>query len=74
MRHELKEILSDTLLDPSVGGPVSALLDHHAIRRVWDAFQAGSTNWARPWALFVVKSWGQRLGEMRPGVENSSTP
>ncbi|MEM4725025.1 MAG: asparagine synthase-related protein, partial [Candidatus Hadarchaeum sp.] len=30
------------------------------VMRVWRDFQAGRTNWARPWALYVLVEWTHR--------------
>lgn len=68
MRNGLRQRVDEALTDPSLGGPMSQFLDGDEVRRVWEAFQRGRTGWARPWALFVLKTWGQRLADAHPGT------
>jgi asparagine synthase (glutamine-hydrolysing) len=63
MQDGLRSHIDEALSDPTLGGPLCNLLDAGEVRRVWDAFLQGRTNWARPWALFVLKMWGQRLAD-----------
>jgi len=35
-------------------------LDPTAIASVWADFEGGKTNWARPWALYVVHEWARQ--------------
>lgn len=36
---------------------VSSVLQGEAVMAVWRDFESGRTNWARPWALFVLGEW-----------------
>jgi asparagine synthase (glutamine-hydrolysing) len=38
----------------------SAVLRGEAVMGVWRDFESGRTNWARPWALYVLHEWLQR--------------
>ena len=60
LRGPLSSQVEDALLDDSYGGAASALLDGRAVRNIWKRFCAGEAYWTRPWALFVLKSWGER--------------
>lgn len=35
-------------------------IDKKAVRNVWTDFEAGRTNWSRPWSLFVLNEWCSR--------------
>ncbi len=52
------------LLDLNYGGPVCDALDHEAVRCIWRGFKTGRTTWSRPWALYALKSWGERIAEV----------
>ena len=39
---------------------VSTVLQRDAVMAVWRDFEHGRTNWARPWALYVLQEWLQR--------------
>jgi asparagine synthase (glutamine-hydrolysing) len=60
LRGSLRDDVRSTLLDPDMGGAVAAALDQRAVRSVWERFERRETSWSRPWALYVVKQWGQR--------------
>jgi asparagine synthase (glutamine-hydrolysing) len=36
---------------------LDGLLDQRAVEEVWNDFLARKISWARPWALYVLKSW-----------------
>lgn len=59
MRGPLKSHVEATLLDRSYGGLVVDELDPAAVAAVWQRFLAGRGVWVRPWALFVLKVWGE---------------
>ncbi len=60
LRGPLRSQVEDALLDGSYGGAASALLDGSEVRNIWKRFCAREAYWTRPWALFVLKSWGER--------------
>lgn len=39
---------------------VIPVLNRQASMQVWQDFEQGQTNWARPWALYVLQTWLQR--------------
>jgi asparagine synthase (glutamine-hydrolysing) len=57
LRGPLRTRVESTLLDPDSSGPLADLLDHVAVRHVWDRFQDGKTEWVRPWSIYVLKTW-----------------
>lgn len=59
LRGPLRGKVEDVLLDDSFGGTASVLLDGVKVRDIWERFCGGKTYWTRPWALFVLKSWGE---------------
>jgi asparagine synthase (glutamine-hydrolysing) len=60
LRGTLRNHVESVLLDHGHGGQVAASLDQRAVNDVWKRFLAGETQWQRPWALYVLKSWGER--------------
>jgi asparagine synthase (glutamine-hydrolysing) len=60
LRGPLRSQVEDALLDEGYGGAASALLNGDEVRNIWKRFCAGDAYWTRPWALFVLKSWGER--------------
>jgi hypothetical protein len=60
LRGELRAEVEAKLLDPRRGGAVADVLDPDAVAAVWRRFQSGRATWVRPWALYVLKEWGER--------------
>jgi asparagine synthase (glutamine-hydrolysing) len=60
LRGTLRDRVESVLLDHDYGGQVAGSLDHQAVEEVWGRFLAGETQWQRPWALYTLKSWGER--------------
>jgi asparagine synthase (glutamine-hydrolysing) len=60
LRGTLRNRVESVLLDHDYGGQVASSLDHQAVADVWRRFLAGETQWHRPWALYTLKSWGER--------------
>jgi asparagine synthase (glutamine-hydrolysing) len=60
LRQGLGQEVGRALEDPDFGGGVAEALDAEAVRGVWADFRSGTTQWTRPWALFALKSWGER--------------
>jgi asparagine synthase (glutamine-hydrolysing) len=60
LRGTLRERVESVLLDHDHGGQVAALLDQRAVDDIWKRFLADETQWHRPWALYVLKNWGER--------------
>jgi asparagine synthase (glutamine-hydrolysing) len=60
LRGTLRNRVESVLLDHDHGAQVAASLDHRAVDDVWKRFLAGETQWHRPWALYVLKTWGER--------------
>jgi asparagine synthase (glutamine-hydrolysing) len=58
--RELRAEVEATLLDPRRGGAIADVLDPAAVAGVWRRFQRGEAAWVRPWALYVLKEWGER--------------
>ena len=59
MRDALRTEVESVLYDPSIGGPVGEALDGRAVASVWRGFLARQRHWTEPWALYVVKRWGE---------------
>jgi asparagine synthase (glutamine-hydrolysing) len=55
LRSEMSLKVSLRLQNPSDG--LAAWAEPQAVSRVWSDFEAGHTNWARPWALYVLDEW-----------------
>src|SRR5215469_5214690 len=53
-RSEMEPVLDAKRIDQ---GPLGALLNGKAVRRVWSDFLGGSLSWSRPWALYVLQRW-----------------
>jgi asparagine synthase (glutamine-hydrolysing) len=53
--------------------PLKPLLVPKAVRGAWQNFLVGQTNWARPWALYVLNEWVRRH-LAKPSVEPVPTP
>jgi asparagine synthase (glutamine-hydrolysing) len=60
LRSTLRERVESALADRDYGGQVAENLDSRAVADVWRRFLAGETQWHRPWALYVLKAWGER--------------
>ncbi len=58
----LREGLADTVESrlEEYSASVPTLLHQDAVLAVWQDFKQGRTNWARPWALYVLQEWLQR--------------
>jgi asparagine synthase (glutamine-hydrolysing) len=65
IRRGLKDIMDQTLLDPTVVAPVG--LDPAAVRRLWKAFLGGAPGlyWSRVWSIYVLIRWCHRNGVLR---------
>jgi asparagine synthase (glutamine-hydrolysing) len=61
LRGPLKSDAEDVLLDHESAGSLGDLLDRTAVEKVWRGFLEGSMSWHRPWALYVLKRWAQRI-------------
>jgi len=55
----LRTPVESALLDAEFGRPLSELIDHVAIRDIWNRFLVGKTEWVRPWAIYVMKAWAE---------------
>jgi len=53
--------------------PLKLLLVPKAVRGAWQNFLVGQTNWARPWALYVLNEWVRRH-LTKPSVEPLPSP
>lgn len=60
LREEMRNEVESRLLDSDYGGQTGSALNHREIQRIWTSFLDRETSWSRPWALFVLKSWGER--------------
>jgi asparagine synthase (glutamine-hydrolysing) len=60
MRGPLRKGVDEMLRDRGRGGAVASHLDGREVEATWDAFESGAVHWSRPWALYVLKSWGER--------------
>jgi asparagine synthase (glutamine-hydrolysing) len=56
MRDEMRVPIEASLTGRSCG-PLSSVLNPHAVGEVWSQFMAGQTSWSRPWALHVLDRW-----------------
>jgi asparagine synthase (glutamine-hydrolysing) len=65
LRGTLRDRVESVLLDSNYGGDVADSLDSSAVEGVWRRFIAGETQWQRPWALYVLKAWGERHMKVR---------
>jgi asparagine synthase (glutamine-hydrolysing) len=54
LRGRVESCLSN--LSPAL----DSIIEKTAVKRVWQDFLAGRTNWSRPWSLFVLNEWTQR--------------
>lgn len=61
LRGPLKSDAEDVLLGHQSAGSLDDLLDRSAVEKVWRGFLDGSMSWHRPWALYVLKRWAQRI-------------
>jgi asparagine synthase (glutamine-hydrolysing) len=61
LRGTLREDAEQVLLDPGSGGALNGLLDRGAVEKTWKRFADGEASWHRPWALYVLKRWGEQL-------------
>jgi asparagine synthase (glutamine-hydrolysing) len=68
LRGTLRDRVGSVLIDPEYGGQVADGLDPRAVQDVWERFVAGETQWQRPWALYVLKAWGERHLRAGPSV------
>jgi asparagine synthase (glutamine-hydrolysing) len=59
MQTDLRSEVDAVLLDSSRGGAIGERLDSREVGLVWRAFLAGKLHWSRPWALYVLKRWGE---------------
>jgi len=57
-RGALRAPIEEELLNHQASG--SRPIDPKVASTVWNHFLSGKTNWARPWALFVLKRWIRR--------------
>jgi asparagine synthase (glutamine-hydrolysing) len=60
LRGTLRDRVESVLADRDYGGQVADNLDGQVVAEVWRRFLAGETQWHRPWALYVLKAWGER--------------
>jgi len=60
LRGPMRAEVESRLADPDYGGGVASMLDSDSVRSIWEGFQRGETSWSRPWALYVLKAWGER--------------
>src|SRR5262249_49760893 len=65
IRHGLSNAIDRTLRDSEAVR--SAGLDPQAVRRLWEAFEAGAPGlyWSRVWAVYVLVRWCQQHGVRR---------
>jgi asparagine synthase (glutamine-hydrolysing) len=66
LRGPLGPEVSGRLADPDYGGQVAELLEPAEVAGTWSRFEEGRTGWSRPWALYVLKVWGERHADTRP--------
>jgi asparagine synthase (glutamine-hydrolysing) len=59
LRGPLRAEVEGALADGDRGGRIGRLLDADAVRAVWTRFAEGGGHWSRPWALYVLKRWGE---------------
>jgi asparagine synthase (glutamine-hydrolysing) len=59
MRRPLRNEVEEKLLDEHYGGLVADLLDSEAVATTWRSYCGGTSTWHRPWALYVLKAWGE---------------
>jgi asparagine synthase (glutamine-hydrolysing) len=55
LKQDLSSVVSQRLQD--LTDELTRLIDPEAARQVWLDFKSGRTNWARPWALYVLDAW-----------------
>jgi asparagine synthase (glutamine-hydrolysing) len=55
LRGPLKSTLQEALVTNP--GALDAFMSRKALSQVWERFLGGQTNWARPWALYVLSRW-----------------
>jgi asparagine synthase (glutamine-hydrolysing) len=55
LREGLGEAAAEALQSPS--DALACWLEPSAVKQVWQDFERGQTNWARPWALYVLDAW-----------------
>jgi asparagine synthase (glutamine-hydrolysing) len=58
LRGPLRARLAASFADLAPG--LAPHVKAEGIVRVWQSFQAGSTSWSRPWALYVLNEWCRR--------------
>jgi asparagine synthase (glutamine-hydrolysing) len=60
LRGPLRETAQDGLLSDSL--PFAEQIPAAFRRRLWDAFEAGTTHWSRPWTVVVLRRWAAQRG------------
>ena len=55
LKRDLAIAVKDRILAPMSG--LDAWISAGARARLWQDFEAGRTNWARPWAVYVLMEW-----------------
>ena len=61
IRGALRSKVESVMRDSSMGGPVGEALDPEVVESIWREFLAGRRHWTAPWAIYVVKRWGEGL-------------
>ena len=61
IRGALRSEVESVMRDSSMDGPVGEALDPAVVESMWSEFLAGRRHWTAPWAIYVVKRWGERL-------------
>jgi asparagine synthase (glutamine-hydrolysing) len=60
LRDALRPVVEEALR--KIGdGALGTLVSEPAARRVWEDFLEGRTSWSRPWSLYVLQCWCERL-------------
>jgi hypothetical protein len=55
LNQELSEVVAERL--HGLADEMTHLINPVSAKQVWLDFKSGRTNWARPWALYVLDSW-----------------
>jgi asparagine synthase (glutamine-hydrolysing) len=56
LKHEMRQAVEQSIY-AITEGPLGAVLDPGAVKRVWKDFLEGHTSWSRPWSLHVLERW-----------------
>ena len=58
LRGEMKPVVEKVLLNSDWE---CIAINRKAVRQVWERFLAGKTSWSRPWSLFILGQWCERI-------------